>query len=63
MMLSTTTTQVEGVLDPLLGMIHLALLLVPSCGCSLAQVEATLLGGRLGDLLLLLLSELLAFHQ
>ena len=63
MMLSTTTTQVEGVLDPLLGMIYLALLLVTSCGCSLAQVEATILGGRLGDLLLLLLSELLAFHQ
>ena len=63
MMLSTTTSKVEGVLDPLLGMIYLALLLVASCGSSLAQVEATLCGVRLGDLLLLLLSELLAFHQ
>ena len=63
MMLSTTTAQVEGVLDPLLGMIYLALLLVASCGSSLAQVEAALCGVRLGDLLLLLLSELLAFHQ
>ncbi len=42
MMLSTTTAQVEGVLDSLLSMINLALLLIASCGCSLAQVEATL---------------------
>jgi hypothetical protein len=42
MMLSTTTAQVEGVLDSLLSMINLALLLIASCGCSLAEVEATL---------------------
>lgn len=42
MVLSTSTAQIESVLDSLLSMINLALLLISSCGCSLAQVEATL---------------------
>ncbi len=61
-MLISTTTDIECLLDSLLSVIMLCLFLVTTHSAALAKGETALGGHRcLGDLLLL--SKLLAFHQ